>query len=297
MIKFFSVSIVWVLSIALGAPLAKAAELEPAKLDTIVTTIGKINGRALACGYSDIVSRAKAVVVARVAKTRELGDAFERETSAAFLAQGAKKASCPSRTALTVELEMAVKPLAPPSQHQLAEAAELPEAGINPRYLLQAANGRAVMDSDFKDRFQLITFGYTFCPDICPTTLLEVAEILKQLGDRANWVQPLFISVDPERDTLAQLRSYTAFFDSRIIGATGSAELVAHAARNFKVRYAKVLTPGGNPAHYAVDHSAGMFLLTPGGQFMAKFPYGTPVTEIVNRLKNEIELRGSVAPK
>jgi protein SCO1/2 len=297
MIQKFSVSIFWVLSIALGAPFTQAAELDPATLASIVTTIGKINGRALACGYNNIVSRAKAVVVAKVAKTRELGEAFERETSASFLAQGTQKASCPSRTALTVELEKTVKPLAPPSAHQLAEAAELPEAGINPRYLLQAANGRAVMDSDFKDHFQLITFGYTFCPDICPTTLLEMAEILKQLGDQAARVQPLFFSVDPERDTLAQLRTYTAFFDTRIMGATGSAELVAHAAKNFKVRFAKVITPGGNPAHYAVDHSAGMFLLTPGGQFLAKFPYGTPVADIVSRLKSEIELRASAAPK
>jgi protein SCO1/2 len=124
-----------------------------------------------------------------------------------------------------------------------------------------------------------------------------MAEILKQLGDQAARVQPLFFSVDPERDTHAQLRTYTAFFDTRIMGATGSAELVAHAAKNFKVRFSKVITPGGNPAHYAIDHSAGMFLLTPGGQFLAKFPYGTPVADIVSRLKSEIELRASAAPK
>jgi protein SCO1/2 len=168
---------------------------------------------------------------------------------------------------------------------------EAPDVGINPRYLLQAANGRAIMDGDFRHQFQLITFGYTFCPDVCPTTLLEMAEILKQLGPRAAQVQPLFFSVDPERDTLEQLRNYVDFFDKRIIPATGKPELVRRAAENFKVRYEKVAAPGADPANYAVDHSAGMFLLAPGGQFIAKFPYGTPVADIVARLRQEIALR------
>ena len=268
-----------------------APELDAATLQTTVEAVGRINGRALACGYSDIVSRAKAVVILRVAKTRSLGEAFESNTNAAFLAQGNDKAGCPPRAALTVELETALKPLAPPSAHQLVATPDIPEVGINPRYLLQAANGRAIIDSDFRTQFQLIAFGYTFCPDICPTTLLEIADVLKQLDGLASKVQAIFISVDPERDTLAQLRTYTSFFDSRILGATGSPELIKHAAANFKVRYEKVVDPAINPAHYAVDHSAGMYLLTPGGQFLTKFAYGTPVADIVARLKKEIELR------
>ncbi len=274
-------------AMAISLPI-QAAGLEADPLHAAVTTIGIVNGRALACGHSEIVSRAKAIVIARGSKTRELGEAFEKATSEAFLAQGQRKADCPPRAALTVELEMAARPFNPPNAHQLAAMPDTPEVGINPRYLLQATNGRAVMDGDFKDRFQLITFGYTFCPDICPTTLLEMAAVLKQLGDDAAKVQALFISVDPERDTLAQLRSYTNFFDARILGATGSPELVKRAADNFKVRYEKVMDPKVNPAHYAVDHSAGMFLLAPGGQFLAKFPYGKPVDQIVARLRDEI---------
>ncbi len=272
-----------------------AAELDAAALQTTVEAVGQINGRALACGYNDLVSRAKAVVILRVAKTRSLGEAFEASTNAAFLAQGNKAEGCPARAALTVELEAALKPLAPPSVHQLIATPDTPEVGINPRYLLQAANGRAIIDSDFRNQFQLIAFGYTFCPDICPTTLLEMADVLKQLGDQASKIQPIFISVDPERDTLAQLRTYTAFFDKRILGATGTPELVKHAATNFKVRYEKVIDPAVNPAHYAVDHSAGMYLLTPGGQFLTKFAYGMPVADIVTRLKKEIELRAEAA--
>lgn len=258
---------------------------------TIVEALGRINGRALACGYPELVSRTKAIVTARVAKTRELGEAFERTTQAAFLAQGNEKVACPSRPALALELDATARPLSPPPAHRLTDALDVPEVGINPRYLLQAANGRAIMDGDFPNHFQLITFGYTFCPDVCPTTLLEMAEIMKQLGDQAKWVQPLFFSVDPERDTLAHLRTYTAFFDARILGATGSPELVKRAASNFKVRYERVASPGANPEHYAVDHSAGMLLLAPGGNFIAKFAYATPVANIVARMKEEIEKR------
>lgn len=278
------------MAISLSMP---AASAEPDPVRAVVATLGNINGRALACGHAEVVSRAKSIVIARVAKTRELGEAYEQATSEAFLAQGQRKAECPPRAALMVELEVAARPLNPPNAHQLAATPDMPEVGINPRYLLQAANGRAVMDGDFKDRFQLITFGYTFCPDICPTTLLEMAAVLKQLGDDAARVQALFISVDPERDTLVQLRNYTGFFDARILGATGSPELVRRAADNFKVRYEKVIDPKVNPAHYAVDHTAGMFLLAPGGQFLAKFPYGKPVDEVVARLREEIARRTS----
>ena len=255
----------------------------------IITALGEINGRALACGHKEVSSRARTIVIARVAKTRTLGEAFEHATNAAFLQQG--QTPCPTRPALTVELEATARPLNPPSAHALVQTAETPDTGINPRYLLQAMNGRAIMDGDFKDRFQLITFGYTFCPDICPTSLLEMSEILKQLGDQATRVQTLFFSLDPERDTLEQLQAYTAFFDKRIVAATGKPELVKRAAENFKVRYEKVVEPGGNPQHYAIDHTAGLFLLAPGGQFIAKFPYGTPVASITARLKEEIDLR------
>ena len=274
------------MAIALSIP-AASAEADP--LRAAVTTLGNINGLALACGHTEVVSRAKAIVIARVAKTRELGEAFEQATSAAFLAQGQRKAACPPRAALTVELEVAARSLNPPNAHQLAATLDTPEVGINPRYLLQATNGRAVMDGDFKDRFQLITFGYTFCPDICPTTLLEMAALLKELGEQAQHVQPIFISVDPARDTPQHLRQYLDFFDPRIIGATGSAELVKRAADNFKVKYEKVSEPGAAPGNYAMDHSAGMFLLAPGGQLVVKFAYGTPIADIVTRVKNEIE--------
>jgi protein SCO1/2 len=154
--------------------------------------------------------------------------------------------------------------------------------GINPRYLLQDPNGRSVTSEDFRGRFQLISFGYTYCPDVCPTTLVEMAAILKQLGDQASRLQPIFITVDPERDTAKVLKTYTEFFDPRILGLTGSPALVRRAADNFRIRYAKVREPGAE--NYAVDHSAGMILLGPDGAFIKKFAFATPVDEITAQL-------------
>lgn len=157
---------------------------------------------------------------------------------------------------------------------------------IVPRYLLQDVNGRATTPEDHRGYYQLITFGYTFCPDICPTTLTEMAGVLKELGPLVQRVRPIFISVDPERDTLQVLREYTAFFDARIIGMTGSPPLVARAAQNFKVRYQKAPKEGGN---YAIDHSAGMYLLGPDGSFAKKYAYGTPAAEIAASIRQFIE--------
>lgn len=179
---------------------------------------------------------------------------------------------------------VAVLALGLPLSGLAAEAGADDAPGIVARYLLMDANGRAVSNEDFAGRFQLIAFGYTFCPDICPTTLAEMAVIMDRLGPAAERLQPIFITVDPERDSAALLRSYTTFFHPRIIGLTGSAALVRRAADHFKVRYEQVREPGQAAARYAVDHSAGMYLLDPAGRFVRKFAYATPPAEIAERL-------------
>ncbi|MBI4742788.1 MAG: SCO family protein [Betaproteobacteria bacterium] len=152
------------------------------------------------------------------------------------------------------------------------------------RYLLMDANGRAVTHEDFPGYFQLIAFGYTFCPDICPTTLAEMSVIIEKLGEQSQRLQPLFVTVDPERDTPANLRTYTAFFHPRILGLTGSPALVRRAADNFKVRYEKAREPGAPADQYAIDHSAGMYLLGPDGRYIRKFAYATPPAEIAEHI-------------
>jgi protein SCO1/2 len=162
------------------------------------------------------------------------------------------------------------------------EAVEV--SSIVSRYLLMDTKGRAVSNEDFPGRFQLIAFGYTYCPDVCPTTLAEMALVMDKLGERSARLQGIFVTVDPERDTPEVLKRYTEFFHPAIIGLTGSPELVRRAADNFKVRYEKYREPGAAPDKYSVDHSAGMYLLGPDGRFLAKFAYAQPPQEIAERI-------------
>lgn len=168
---------------------------------------------------------------------------------------------------------------------------EQPAAGIVPRYVLMDHRGRAVTDQDFPGRFQLISFGYTFCPDICPTTLAEMSLIMDKLGKQGERLQPLFVTVDPERDTPEVLRRYTAFFHPRIIGLSGSPELVRRVADHFKVRYEKHWEPGAAKDKYSVDHSAGMYLLGPDGRYITKFAYATPPAEVAERIRRLMDAR------
>ncbi len=155
-----------------------------------------------------------------------------------------------------------------------------------PRYLLQGPNGRAVTANDFQGRFQLVAFGFVSCPDVCPTTLMEMQQILQTLGEsRARQLQPIFISVDPERDTLQVLGAYTQAIDRRILGLTGRPDLVKWAAQEFGVVYTKVQEPGAPANVYTMDHTAGMFLLGPEGQLLARFGYSTPVPRMVDRIQ------------
>jgi protein SCO1/2 len=159
------------------------------------------------------------------------------------------------------------------------------DAPLRPRYLLMGTNGRSVTSEDFKGRFQLIAFGFVSCPDVCPTTLMEMSHVLAALGQRAQYLQPIFITVDPHRDTVEVLGAYTQAFDARILGLTGAIDLVRRAAENFKVQFAKVQEPGANPDAYTMDHTAGMFLLGPDGSLVAKFGYGASVAQITERVQ------------
>jgi len=156
---------------------------------------------------------------------------------------------------------------------------------LMPRYLLQGPNGRVVTTADFPGRYQLITFGYTGCPDICPTTLATMAQVMALLGDDAARVQPISISVDPERDTVPVVREYTRYFDARIVGLTGPAHLVKAAADRFRIHYEKYLAPGAPPDRYSVDHTAGMVLLGPDSGYITRYAYALTAAEIASRLK------------
>ena len=135
-------------------------------------------------------------------------------------------------------------------------------------FTLENGSGKTVTDRDFRGKYMLVYFGYTFCPDVCPTTLSAVADALDKLGPKANELQPVFITVDPKRDTPAVMRQYTAAFTPRLIGLTGTPEQIANVAKEYRVYYAKHRT-GPGPDDYSMDHSSVLYLMGPNGKFVA----------------------------
>jgi protein SCO1 len=135
-------------------------------------------------------------------------------------------------------------------------------------FTLQNGDGRQVTDRDFRGKFMLVYFGFTFCPDVCPTTLNEVADALERLGPKAAKLHPIFITVDPQRDTPSVVKQYAAAFTPRLIGLTGSQEQIAQVAKEYRVYYAERRT-GPGPGDYAMDHSSVLYLMGTDGKFIA----------------------------
>lgn len=155
-------------------------------------------------------------------------------------------------------------------------------------FSLTAADGRRLADSDFRGRFMLIYFGYTHCPDVCPVDLFTMSEALKKLGALADRVQPLFITVDPERDTGRILGDFVSSFHPRLIGLTGTNEEVERAVRAYKVHRVKY-TPANDPANYGVDHSSLTYLMGPDGKFRTLVPHDTTVERMADILRPYLE--------
>jgi protein SCO1/2 len=129
-------------------------------------------------------------------------------------------------------------------------------------------DGKPVTDQTWHGKYMLVYFGYTFCPDVCPTTLTNLSDALDKLGAKADRIQPLFITVDPKRDTPDVVKQYAAAFGPRVIGLTGSAEQIATAAKEYRVYYAEHRT-GPGPDDYSMDHSSVLYLMAPDGRFVA----------------------------
>jgi protein SCO1/2 len=145
-------------------------------------------------------------------------------------------------------------------------------APIGGPFTLTDTRGQRRSLGEFRGRIVLLYFGYTYCPDVCPTDLMQIAAVLSQLGPQADQVQALFITFDPERDTPKHLHSYLKDFDPRLIGLTGTPEEIEAAAKLWRVYYAKVPMGGGN---YLIDHSAYTFVIDQTGRYAGVFPPGT----------------------
>ena len=155
-------------------------------------------------------------------------------------------------------------------------------AAIGGPFSLVDQNDKRFTDANLKGKWQLVFFGYTHCPDVCPTTLNDLSLALDQLGDKKSQVGIVFISVDPERDTPAALKSYVESFGSPVEALTGSPDAVAQAAKGYKVYYAK--HPRGDGG-YDMDHSALIYIMDPQGRFTATFTPDDQPEKMAERLK------------
>ena len=144
-------------------------------------------------------------------------------------------------------------------------------------------NGKAVTERDFRGRHMLIYFGFTHCPDFCPAALQVMSAALEDIGDKADRVTPIFITVDPERDTPELLKGYVTHFHPRMVGLTGTAEQAAAVAKAYRV-YARKVTDGSDDGSYTMDHSSIIYLMDADGKFVTHFSHGTPVDTMSRRL-------------
>lgn len=149
---------------------------------------------------------------------------------------------------------------------------------------LVGKDGKTVTDEDFRGRHMLVFFGFTHCPDICPAELQIMASALETLGPEGENIVPIFITLDPERDTPEAVTAYVENFGPNFVGLTGSPEAIDKAAKAYRVTYKKFQdeTTGDS---YSIDHSALVYLMSPDGDYVTHIPYGTPPEKMAATLR------------
>jgi len=150
-------------------------------------------------------------------------------------------------------------------------------------FALTDHHGKPRTLADFKGKVVVMFFGYTQCPDVCPTTMVEMANVVKELGPAGKDVQVLFVTIDPERDTQELLAQYVPAFNPTFLGLYGDAAATARTAKEFKVFYAKV--PGSTPQNYSMDHTAGSYVFDRNGQVRLFLRHGKGAASIVPDLR------------
>jgi cytochrome oxidase Cu insertion factor (SCO1/SenC/PrrC family) len=155
-------------------------------------------------------------------------------------------------------------------------------------FRLTDQHGKTVGDTDFRGRYMLVVFGYTFCPDVCPAELQVITAALDALGPLADRIQPVFITVDPERDTVSQLALYAGNFHPRLVLLTGSSAAIADVAKAYRVYYARAEGSANAGSDYLMDHSSIIYLMGPDGQFVRHFTYTTDAAALAEQLKQTI---------
>ena len=162
------------------------------------------------------------------------------------------------------------------------------EATVGGPFTLTDHKGRRVTEQEWRGKYMLIYFGYTFCPDVCPTSLNTLSDALDRLGPLANRIQPLFITVDPKRDDQEAVARYAAAVGTRITGLTGTQEQIDAAAKAYRVYYREHRT-GTGPNDYSMDHSSILYLMGPDGSFIAPIRAEQPPEDIANTLRKLVK--------
>ena len=162
-----------------------------------------------------------------------------------------------------------------------------PFTQIGGPFTLVDQTGRTVTNQDFRGRYMLVFFGFTHCPDVCPAELRVMSASLDELGPKAEQVVPIFITLDPERDTPAAMGAYVKNFGSRFVGLTGSPDAISAAADAYRVAYVKVQEDTSKP-DYSIDHSGLVYLMGKDGEYITQFTYGTPAAKMTETLRRHI---------
>jgi len=153
-----------------------------------------------------------------------------------------------------------------------------------PDFTLQGSDGRELKLSRYRGKVVALGFGYTFCPDVCPTTLAELAAAKKKLGAAGDAFQVVYVTVDPDRDTAAQLRTYLAAFDPTFVGGTGTPAQIDGVKKNYGI-FANKMPMKDNPSLYFVHHSSFIYLIDREGRLRAMSPYGRSVDDVASDVK------------
>jgi len=161
------------------------------------------------------------------------------------------------------------------------------KAAVGGPFTLTDSGGSSRSLADFRGKLVLLYFGFMSCPDVCPTDLLAIGKAIESLGAQGDQVQPLFITLDPERDKVAALRGYATSFHPRFIALTGSEAEVRRVATSYKVFFEKVQLPGA--ASYSIDHAAFTFVLDRDGRYVAFLPPGTPPERMAAMVREQLQ--------
>lgn len=163
--------------------------------------------------------------------------------------------------------------------------------------------GQAVTDEDYRGKLMFVIFGYTFCPDICPTGLWDMTMVMEALGEQSDWVQPIFITIDPERDTVEAMREYVGAFHANFVGLTGTPEQIASAAKSARAHYFKSevsddASVDNDEDDYSMGHTTSIYLTGIDGKGLAVFNFGmaaTAVEEMTDRIRHFVNIQEALA--